>query len=317
MKTTLLYRETDLSKRVPRLHLKRDMHLYFMLLPAVLICIHFAYLPMGGVVIAFRKYNLGESIFGSEWVGLKYYRQFFEDPYALRLIRNTFLLALFNLLIGFPAPIILALMLNEVRGRRAAGLFKRVTQSASYLPHFISTVVVVGIVFEVFSLSGIVNQGLQAFGIKPVRFIGSAEWFRFLYVGIGVWQNTGWGSIIYLAALSGIPEEQYEAAIIDGTNRWQQVRYITFPGLVPTIGIMWIFAMANLMDVSFERVYLLYHPAIYAVADVIETYVYRRGIINLDYSYATAVGLFRAVLAMLLLFLSNWIARKTSDTGLW
>ncbi|MGQ9630927.1 MAG: ABC transporter permease [bacterium] len=298
-------------------YLKRDYNLYLMLLPGFVICIIFRYVPMYGIIIAFRRYYLGASIFGSEWVGLKYFRQFFQDPYCFRLIRNTFILAFYSLLWGFPAPIILALLLNEVGRSRIAQIFKRFTQSASYLPHFISTVVVVGMLFELFSIRGVVNRALQNFGVESVRFIGTMPWFRVLYVGSGIWQGVGWGSIIYLAALSGIPVEQYEAAIVDGANRWQRVIHITLPGLLPTIGILWIFAMAGLFDVSFERVYLLYSPPIYEVADVIETYVYRRGIIGLDYSYAAAVGLFRAVLAAILLFISNWIARKTSGYGLW
>jgi len=296
----------------------RDYNLYLMLLPGLAICLIFRYVPMYGIIIAFRRYYLGSSIFGESWVGLKYFLQFFQDPYSLRLILNTFLLAFYGLLWGFPAPIILALLLNEIGPTKIAQAFKRFTQSVSYLPHFISTVVVIGMIFEIFSLSGVVNRALVGtFGTSPIRFIGSAEWFRTIYVGSGIWQGVGWSSIIYLAALSGIPVEQYEAAIVDGANRWQRMLNITLPNLAPTIWILWILAMAGLFDVSFERVNLLYSPAIYGVSDVIETYVYRRGIIGLDYSFAAAVGLFRAALAATLLFASNWIGRKTSGYGLW
>ena len=292
----------------------RDRNLYLMLLPAFAIFFIFRYVPIfNGLIIPFVDYDLVGGQWASPWVGFKWFRQFFEDPFFVRIIRNTLLLGILSLVFGFPAPIILALLFNELR----SAAFKRVAQTISYLPHFIATVVIVGIIYNFFGFQGIVNTLLGLVGIEPIKFMNDAGWFRPLYVGSGVWQGMGWGAIVYLAALAGVNPELYESAVIDGASRWQQTLSITLPSILPVIQIVLIFAVADIVDVSFEKVFLMYHPGIYETADVIQTYVYRRGIVGLDFSYGQAIGLFNGVIALILLVSANWISRKTSESSLW
>ena len=251
---------------------------------------------------------------GKPWVGLKWFEQFFGSYFAGRLIRNVLLLNIYSLLWGFPLPILFALLLNEVKN----GIFKRVVQTISYMPHFISVVVVVGMVFSFLSVNGgIVNVMLEHLGIEPINFMSEPKWFRTIYIASGVWQSFGWGSIIYLAALSGIDTEQYEAARIDGANRIQQIVHITIPGILPTVIILLILQCGRMMSVGYEKIILMYNTATYEVADVISTYVYRNGILGGEFSFSTAVDLFNNVCNCLLLVTINWISRKVSDISLW
>ena len=292
----------------------RDRYLLLLVLLPVLYFIIFHYVPMYGLQIAFKRYSPGRGIWGSPWVGLKWFEQFFGSYFAGRLIRNVLLLNIYSLLWGFPLPILFALLLNEVKN----GIFKRVVQTISYMPHFISVVVVVGMVFSFLSVNGgIVNVMLEHLGIEPINFMSEPKWFRTIYIASGVWQSFGWGSIIYLAALSGIDTEQYEAARIDGANRIQQIVHITIPGILPTVIILLILQCGRMMSVGYEKIILMYNTATYEVADVISTYVYRNGILGGEFSFSTAVDLFNNVCNCLLLVTINWISRKVSDISLW
>lgn len=285
-----------------------------MFLPCLLYYIIFKYAPMFGIAISFQDYNLFRGMRGSEWVGLKYYRMFFANPDFFMLLRNTFLLGFYNLVFGFPAPIVLALLLNEV----TRNVFKRFVQTVSYLPHFISTVVVAGMVTMFLSpSSGIINAILIRLGLEPVNFLMNPSYFRTIYVTSDIWQHVGWETIIFLAALTTIDPQLYEAARIDGANRWQQTLHVTLPGMAPTIIILLILNVGRVLEVGFEKVFLLYNPATYETADVIGTYVYRTGIISGNYSYATAIDLFTGLISLVMIFGANLVSRKISDTSLW
>jgi putative aldouronate transport system permease protein len=294
--------------------LTRNKWLYLMFLPVLIWFVLFAYWPMYGLVIAFEKYNVVKGITGSEWVGLRYFKQFFKDPYFFRLMRNTMLLNIYGIVFGFPAPILLALCFNEIRNV----LFKKISQTISYLPYFISTVVVCGMVITFLSpSSGVVNLILNKFGVGSIYFLQKPEYFRTIMTALGIWQGAGFSAIIYIAALSGIPSELYEAAKIDGAGRWKQLRYITFPSLVPTIIIMLILNLGSILNSDYAKIIILYNPAIYETADVLNTYVYRKGLLETGYSYATAVGLFQGIVGFVLVYGANLFSRKVSNTSLW
>lgn len=288
-------------------------YLYVMFFLPFMYYIIFHYVPMYGITIAFKNFNVVKGIMGSPWVGLKYFNQYFTDPYFWKVVRNTILLSLYHIAWGFPAPIILALLINEIKNQT----FKKLSQTITYLPHFISTVVVCGMIVNVLSNSGAVNGALQYFGHSPIQFLTTAGWFRTIYVGSGIWQSVGWGSIIYLAALAGVDTEMYEAAVIDGAGRFKQMIYITLPSITPTITIMLIMALGRIMNVGFEKVLLLYNGSTYETADIIATYVYRQGMESGQFSYATAVGLFQGVIGFIFVIATNKIAKKLSDTSLW
>lgn len=292
---------------------KKNKYLYLIFFLPLCYYIIFHYWPMYGIVIAFKDYNIVKGILGSPWVGFKHFEKFLTDPYFWKLVRNTLLINVYGLIWSFPAPIILALLLNELPNRG----FKRFVQSVSYLPHFISTVVVCGMIVNFLASDGIVNQILALAGRERIQFLMLPEWFRTIYIASGIWQNVGWGSIVYLAALSGIDEELYEAATIDGANRWKQMLHITLPGIKPTISIMLIMNLGKLMNIGYEKIILLYTGSTYETADVISTYVYRRGLLGSDFSYATAVSLFQSIVGLILLYTSNKISNKLSETGLW
>lgn len=293
---------------------KKDKYLILLVGPVVIYYFIFNYIPMYGAIIGFKDFMPGEGIWGSPWVGLKWFDEFFKSIYFVRLICNTILLSFYSLLFSFPIPIIFALLLNEVKN----SYFRRVVQTISYMPHFISLVVVVGILANFLSPSdGILNILLKNAGLDPINFMGDPKWFRFLYVSSGVWQNFGWNSIIYIAALTTIEPQLYEASKIDGANRWKQMLYITLPGLMPTAVMLLILALGGLMNVGFEKIILMYSPATYEVADVISTYVYRRGILGVQYSFGAAVGLFNSVVSFILLFTMNKISKKVTEVGLW
>lgn len=283
-----------------------------MLFP-LLFYIIFCYGPMYGVLIAFKDYNIAEGVWGSKWVGFKWFEKFLIDPYFWKLVRNTLLLNIYGLVFGFPIPIILALMLNEVSNSK----FKRVVQTVSYLPHFISTVVICGMLVNFLSLSGIFNQLLAALGFEKIQFLMFPKYFRTIFTASGIWQSCGWTSIIYLASLTSVDQEIVEAAAIDGANRWQRIRHVTLPAITPTISIMLIMQLGRLMTLGYEKIILLYNGSTYETADTIATYVYRRGILNADYSYSTAVGLFQSVVGVILLVMANRVSKKLSETSLW
>lgn len=293
--------------------LKRNKLIYLLAVPVILYYLIFEYGPMYGLQIAFKNYSIARGIWSSEWTGFDHFIQFFNNFYFWRLIRNTLLISFYDLIFGFPAPIILALLLNEVR----AAIFKRIVQSISYLPHFISVVVVVGMMIDFLTRQGLVNQMLDYLGLPTAAFMTEPGWFRLLYVGSGIWQGIGWGSIIYLAALAGIDPSLYEASRVDGASRWKQVIHITIPGIMPTIVILFILRVGSLLSVGTEKILLMYNSSTYETADVISTYVYRKGILEADYGYTTAVGLFNAVISFGLLIMANAISRRVSDNKLW
>ena len=292
----------------------RDKYLLILFIPCFLYFIIFKYIPMFGVVIAFEDYTPYIGFIKSEWIGFQNFTEFFNSIYLWRLIRNTLLLNVFNLVIGFPIPIIFALLLNELKKLK----FKRFVQTVSYLPHFISTVIIVGIMYSFLSPnSGIVNVMLKSLGREPINFANETSWFRPLYIGSDIWQSFGWGSIIYLAAISGIDPSLYEAAEMDGAKRLRKIIHITIPSILPTIIILLIMRVGRMMSVGFQKIILMYNPAIYETADVISTYVYRKGIQNGDFSFATAVDLFNGVINLILLISANTISKKLSETSLW
>ena len=287
--------------------------LIILVIPGILLVLIFNYLPMYGALIAFQNYNPIKGILGSHWVGLKYFKMFFSNPLSLRQITNTLLLGLYSLLWGFPAPIILALLMDQLANVR----FKKTVQTISYFPHFISMVVVVGMLKEFLSVDGFVNAIRQSLGAGVVSFMTEPGWFRTIYVSSGVWQDIGWGTIIYLAALSNVDSQLMEAATIDGANRWQKVRYISWPAIAPTTTILLIFAISGILGNDFQKILLMYSPATYSTADVISTYVYREGIEGGRYEFATAIGLLMSVISCCLIVVANRISRTLSDTSLW
>jgi len=292
---------------------KKQKYLILLCIPAFLVVLIFNYFPIYGILIAFKEYNPAEGIMGSKWVGLKYFEFFIKDPYSLIIVKNTLLLGLYSLLWSFPAPIILALLLNEIKNK----YFKKIVQTISYFPNFISAVIIVGLLKQLAGDDGLFNIIRSFFGAPPVLFFAEKGWFRTLYIGSGIWQGLGWGSIIYLAALSGVDTELYEAAEIDGANRWHKAIHITIPAMLPTITILLILSTASIISIGFEKVMLMYNPSIYEVSDVISTYVYREGIEGARFSYTTAVGLIQSVVAFILIYFSNLVSRKVSETSLW
>ncbi len=283
-----------------------------MALPILVLLILFCYKPMYGILIAFKQYRPSLGIMESKWVGLKYFRQFFRDPYCWRLFRNTLSISFLNLLFGFPAPIIFALLLNEVRVKR----FKKTVQTISYMPHFISMVVVCGMITSFCASDGLFNNIIELFGGERSNLLMNKNLFYPIYIISDIWKNLGWDSIIYLAALSGIDQEQYEAAKIDGANRLQQMFHITLPGIMPTVSMLLVLRIGSLLSVGYEKIILLYQPTTYEVADVISSYVYRRGLQSGEFSYGTAVGLFNSIVNIILLLTANKVSKKMGQSGL-
>lgn len=296
-------------------HLRRYGQLYAMMALPVAYFIVFKYVPVAGNVLAFRRYRPGMGPFGTEWVGLRYFERFVQDPAFWRAFRNTLVLSLMNLAVNFPIPIVFAVLLNELRNLR----FKKFVQTVSYMPRFMSTVVVIAILGELLSPStGVVNLLLgKLFGVKPVYFMNEEPYFRWIYVLVDTWQYTGWIAIIYLAAITGISAELYEAARIDGATRVQQVFSITIPSIMPTIMVMLILNVGRLLGLGFEKVLLMYTPANSLVSDIIDTLVYRTGLANQNYSYATAVGLFSGVVGVILISSSNALSRRLTGESIY
>ncbi len=300
-------------KRNWRRTLARDWRLYTFLILPILFLLVFKYLPMLGNVIAVRRFKPGGSIFGEEWVGLYYFQTFISNPQFWTVFWNTVALGGLTLMICFPLPIILALMLNELRSRK----FKSIVQTISYLPHFMSIVIVAGLVLQLTALNGTVNQIMGAVGVDPIPFMQRPDWFRSIYVSSEAWQTVGWGTILYLAALTTVDDQLYEAARIDGANRWQQTWHITLPGIRPTMMVLLILNIGSFMTVGFEKVLLLQNPLIYSTADVIATYLYRVGIQSAQFSYGAAIGLFEAAIGLVLVLIANFVSRRTVGTSLW
>lgn len=292
---------------------RRNKSIYFLALLGVAYYIIFHYLPMGGILMAFQKYKPNKGIFGSEWVGFKYFIDFFKGAYAGRIIRNTLIINFLDLIFGFPAPIIFAILLNEVANK----IFKRTVQTISYLPYFISQVVICGILLDFLSLNGLFNDILTAFGMERISFMLFPQYFKPIYIASGIWQFTGYGAIIYLAALSSVDVQLYDAAVIDGCNRFQRVIHITIPGIMPTIIIMMILRVGNMMSVGFEKIILLYNPSIFETSDVISSFVYRYGLLQGNYGYSTAVGLFNSVVNFILLATTNKLSKRLTEISLW
>jgi len=294
--------------------IRKNRAIYLMVLPVALYFFIFKYFPMYGAVIAFKDFSPAKGIRGSDWVGFAHFKDFFQSYYFFRVLRNTFLISFYNLIFGFPAPIILAILLNEIRQK----MFKSIVQTISYLPHFISIVVISGLIIDFTNRGGIVNSIIMFFGGQDSALMNNAENFRTIFVSTSIWQELGWSSIIYLAALSGINPELYEAVRVDGAGRFRQIWSVTLPGLIPTIMILLILRIGGLMEVGFEKIVLLYNPNTYETADVISSFVYREGLAQgNDYSYTTAVGLFQSMINFALLISANSISRRFSGSRLW
>lgn len=305
-------KKSSFSERL-KMEMKNYGALYVMALPVVLFYVLFRYIPMTGIVMAFQKFNIVKGIFGSKFIGLDNFINFFTSYYCWRLIKNTFLISTLDLLFNFPAPIIFALLLNEIRLKR----FKKIVQTISYLPYFLSVVVMCGLVIDFCRSDGVVSLLYSAItGKEGINLLGYAQYFRPIYILSNIWQGLGYGSIIYIAALANVDQQLYEAAVMDGAGRWKQTLHITLPSIAPTIIVLLILRMGSILDVGYEKVMLLYNPATYQSADVISTFVYRKGFIDSDYGYSTAVGLFNSVINLVLLLITNQISRKTNETSL-
>lgn len=295
-------------------HFIRDRHLLIMFIPCIVFYILFRYGPLYGMIIAFKDYNVFTGILDSPWVGLEHFRKFFDSPDFWLLFRNTLLLGLYTLIFGFPLPILFAILLNEVR----VVAFKKTVQTLSYLPAFLSIVIISSMVIDFLSPNrGMINQFISFIGFEKIYFLITPEWFRTIYVASDIWATLGYGAIIYLAAIAGISPTLYEAARMDGAKRWHMIRYITLPSLMPTVLIMFIINAGNMFRIGYEKILLLYNPMTYEVADVFSTFVYRKGLLETNYSYASAVGIFEAGIALIMLILTNILSRRVGGKGIW
>jgi putative aldouronate transport system permease protein len=297
----------------PLRRIRRDRYLYLLILPGFLYFLIYKYIPMLGLVMAFQDYSPFLGFFDSPWVGLKHFQTIFEDQEALRVILNTLEISLLQILFAFPVPIILAIMINELRH----SLYKRFIQSLVYLPHFLSWVVVVGIFVVFLNSDGIINKLLGTMGIGPIPFLTSPQWFKPLVVFQVMWKESGWGTIIILAALTGINPQLYEAAVIDGANRWQQIWHITLPAIRSTIVILLILRLGSVMDTGFEQIFLMLNPFTMDVGNVLDTYVYFKGIQQGDLSFATAVGLFKGLVGLIMVVVANHLAKRFGEGGIY
>lgn len=294
--------------------LRKHWQMYLLLAPVIVYFIVFHYVPMYGVQIAFKDFIATKGITGSPWVGMKHFERFYQSYYFWRLIKNTLGIGLYQLLVGFPVPILLALMINEIRGK----WFKKTVQTVTYAPHFLSTVVMVGILVIFLSPdTGMINHLIHAFGGEPISFLTEPGWFKSLYVFSGVWQQMGWSSIIYLAALSGVDPQLHEAARVDGASRLQRIWHVNLPCIMPTIVILLILNTGSILSVGFEKVFLMQNDMNLESSDVFATYVYRSGLLGAQYSFSAAVGLFSNIVNFILLVSVNFIARKAGNTSLW
>ncbi|MCM3727395.1 ABC transporter permease subunit [Neobacillus cucumis] len=290
-----------------------NYELYLFLLPAIIYFIVFQYVPMYGVLIAFKDFTPSLGILGSPWVGFEHFERFFHSYQFWDLIKNSLGLSIFQLIIGFPMPIIIALLMNQMIHEK----YKRFVQTVIYAPHFISIVVLAGMMFVFFSDKGLINSAVTLFGGKAIAFMSEPSWFKPLYIGSGVWQETGWACIVYLAALAGVSPEIHEAATMDGANKWQRILHVDIPAIMPTAIILLILSVGNLMNIGFEKAYLMQTPLNQPAAEIIPTYVYKVGLQQAEYSFGAAVGLFNSIINLILLFIVNKTAKKFSGSGLW
>lgn len=304
-KTSFLYRL--------RADFVKHKYVYMIAFPVLIYYIVFKYIPMYGIVMAFQDFSIGKGFFDSPWVGLKHFESFFGSMYFWDILRNTFLISLYDLIWSFPAPIIFAILLNEIKSVK----FKKLTQTITYMPHFISAVVICGMIKDFTSSNGIVTQLLVWLGMDQQNLLMVPDYFRTIYVASGIWQGIGWSSIIYLAALTSIDNQLYEAAALDGAGKLKQIIHVTLPGITPTIVILLVMRLGNMLNVGFEKILLLYNPMTYEKADVISTFVYRKGLIEANYSYGAAVGLFNTAINLILLILANKISKRLTETSLW
>lgn len=293
--------------------LKKNYSVYLLFTPALLFYIIFCYIPMGGLIIAFMNYNPARGIFRSNWVGLKYFIEFFKSMFFFRLMRNTLMLNVYDIIFGFPVPILLALILNEIINTK----FKAIIQTILYMPYFLSLVVLCGIIITFTSTEGVINDLISIFGFKRTNLLMEVNLFKPIFIISNIWQWAGWSSIVYVAALMGIDPELYDAAYVDGCGRFRRLLHVSLPGIMPVIIIMLILRLGNLMSVGFEKVILLYNPLVMETADVISSYVYRRGLLEANYSFATAVGFFNSILNFGFLWFANRLSRKVSEYSLW
>jgi putative aldouronate transport system permease protein len=293
---------------------KNDIALYIMLIFPVVIVITFRYIPMAGAIIAFKDYDFTKGIWGSNFIGFKWFARFLGNKRFISIFWNTLSLSVTSLIFSFPWPIILAISLNEVTNQK----FKRSIQTFSYLPYFISTVVVVGIMHQILSpTTGVVNNIITFFGGEAINFIAQSKWFKPIYIISGIWSNIGYNSIIYLSALTTINPELYEASFIDGAGRWDKIYHITLPGILPVIIILFLLSLGSLINIGYEKAYLMQNSLNLSSSEIIGTYVYKQGLIDLKYSYSTAVGLFQSMLNFILITVANTISRKIADISLW
>ena len=303
---------SQLSARIVKDFRKNKM-VYLMAVPMVVFLVLFRYLPMLGIAIAFQDFKYRVGFFGSKWVGLKHFQSFVNGYYFGRVVSNTLIISLLDLLFVFPMPILLALLINEMKGQR----FKRLVQTVSYMPHFISIIVFSGMIIEFCSLDGLISKIISIFGGERVNLLMKPEAFRGVYTASSIWKETGWGAIIYLAAVTRVDPQLYEAAEMDGATRLGKLWHITLPGILPTVIMMLILKMGNMMNVGFERIILLYNDVTMETADVISTYVYRKGLIDMNYSFSTAVDFFNSIINFSLVLLTNAISRRVGETSLW
>lgn len=291
----------------------RHRALYIMVIPGMIYFLVFKYFPLLGSIIAFKDYNIFKGFMASDWVGLKWFEQFFTYPNLKRLLVNTLMISLYQIIFTFPAPIILALLLNEVKNM----VFKRVVQTIVYLPHFLSWTIVFGFVYMLLSVqTGFVNQAIVSMGGAPVNFLQKAEYFRTIIISSGIWKEMGWSAIIFLAAIAGINPSLYEAAKIDGANRWKQMLHVTLPGLKPTIVIMLILKLGQILQIGFEQPYVMGNPLVYGISDVISTYIYKVGILQSQFSLTTAMGLFQSLIGLIMIVGANKLIKKMGEEGI-
>jgi ABC transporter, permease protein len=302
------YKKPSLGKRI-----KKTWQLWVFVLPALIGLIIFSYVPMYGIVLAWKDYSPIQGIMGSRNVGFAHFERFFRSPYFVDIIRNTIVISLYGMVVGFPIPILLALGLNQIRNLK----FKKFIQTVTYAPYFISTVVLVGIINIVFAEKGFINQFISMLGNEPVLFMGNIKYWRHIYVWTGVWQSMGWNAIIYIAALAGVSPELHEAAIIDGATKFQRIKYIDLPSISPTIVITLILSAGSIMSVGFEKAFLMQNPLNAEVSEIIATYIYKVGLVSGQYGFSTAVGLFNSVINCILLLSVNKIAKKMGHSSIW
>lgn len=294
--------------------IKKHMPFYIFLLPAFIWFLAFAYYPMHGLLMAFKNYSFTKGVWESPWVGMRYFNDFLNDPYFWTMVKNTLRISIVGLIVNFPLPIVLALMLNAVRVRK----FKRTVQTVSYLPHFVSWVVVAALVYELFSpYGGLINDIRESMGLEAIFYLGQRNLFIPFVTLSNTWKSIGFNSIIFLAAITGIDQQLYEAADIDGANAWQKLWNITLPSIAPIIGLLFLLNIGGLFNVNMEQVLLLQTPMTSDIAEVLQTYILRRGILRGQLDYATAIGLFQGAMSFLLVFLANWISRKTTSVSIW